>query len=77
MKKRRCLPLWCLLALLLGAVIGWYRTGWGFAREVGTYEKELRLEVVETAESRLGAKDNDVSYRYTMVDAHGISDYAR
>lgn len=63
MKKRRFLPLWCVLALLLGAVLAWYRTGWGFAREVGTYEKELRLEVVETAESWLGAKESDGSHQ--------------
>ena len=69
MKKRKFFPLWCLLALLLGAVIGWYRTGWGFAREVGTYEKELRLEVVETAESWLGAKESDGSHR-AIIDIY-------
>lgn len=63
MKKRRFLPLFCLLAMLLGAVIAWYRTGWGFAREVGTYEKELRLEVVGTAESWLGANEKDGSHQ--------------
>lgn len=63
MKKRKSFPLLCLLALLLGAVIAWYRTGWGFAREVGTYEKELRLEVVQTAESWLGAKESDGSHQ--------------
>ena len=63
MKKRRFLPLFCILAMLLGAVIAWYRTGWGFAREVGTYEKELRLEVVSTAESWLGANEKDGSHR--------------
>ena len=69
MKKKRCLPLWCLLALLLGAVLGWYRTGWGFAREVGNYEKELRLVVVETAESWLGAKESDGSHK-AIIDIY-------
>ena len=69
MKKKRCLPLWCLLALLLGAVLGWYRTGWGFAREVGNYEKALRLEVVETAESWLGAKESDGSHK-AIIDIY-------
>lgn len=69
MKKRRLLPLWCLLAMLLGGMIAWYRTGWGFAREVGNYEKALRLEVVETAEGWLGAKESDGSHR-AIIDIY-------
>lgn len=63
MKKRRFLPLFCLLALLLGAVLAWYRTGWGFARQVAAGEEVLRLEVVHTAESWLGAKEADGSHQ--------------
>ena len=62
MKKRSFLPLFCLLAVMLGAVIAVYRTPWGFARNVGNYEKELRLEVVQTAQSWLGAKEEDGSH---------------
>ena len=62
MKKRRFLPVFCLLALMLGAVIAIYRTPWGFARTVDSYEKELRLEVVHTAESFLGANEKDGSH---------------
>ena len=63
MKKKSFLPVFCLLAMLLGAVIAIYRTPWGFAREVGSYEKEIRLEVVSTAESWLGANEKDGSHQ--------------
>ena len=63
MKKRSFLPVFCLLAILLGGVIAIYRTPWGFAREVGNYEKELRLEVVDTAESWLGANEKDGTHQ--------------
>lgn len=63
MKKRKFLPGFCLLALLLGAVIAIYRIPWGFAQQIGDREKELRLEVVHTAEHWLGAKEKDGSHR--------------
>ena len=63
MKKKRFWPLFCLLTLLLIAVLAIYRTSWGFARDVGSKEKELRLEVVHTAESFLGANEKDGSHR--------------
>ena len=63
MKKKRFWPVVCLLTVLLAVVLVIYRTSWGFAREVGKEEKKLRLEVVHTAESWLGAKEKDGSHR--------------
>ena len=63
MKKKRFWPVVCLLLVMLCAVLAIYRTSWGFAREVGTREKDLRLEVVHTAESWLGANEKDGSHR--------------
>lgn len=69
MKKKRFPFLLCLLALLLGVVIAIYRTDWGFAREVDAAEKELRLEVVHTAESWQGAREKDGSHR-EIIDVY-------
>lgn len=72
MKKKGFLPLFCLLALLLGAVIAWYRTGWGFARQISDREKTIRLEVVNTAENWVGANESDGSHReiIDLYNAH-------
>ena len=72
MKKKGFLPLFCLLALLLGAVIAWYRTGWGFARQISDREKTIRLEVVNTAENWVGANASDGSHReiIDLYNAH-------
>lgn len=63
MKKKRFWPLFCLLTILLLVVLAIYRMPWGFAREVGKQEKQLRLEVVHTAESFLDANEEDGSHR--------------
>ena len=63
MKKKRFFPLYCLLALLLGGVLAIYRMPWGFARQVSAGEEALRLEVVQTAESWLGANEKDGTHR--------------
>lgn len=63
MKKRILLPLLCILALLLGAVLAVWRLPWGFAREVSEEEKNLRLQVVHTAEKWLGTNEEDGGHR--------------
>lgn len=72
MKKKRFWPLFCLLTILLLAVLFIYRAPWGFARQVGRAEKNLRLEVVHTAESFLGANEKDGSHReiIDLYNAH-------
>lgn len=62
-RKLRRMILPCVLALLLIGTIAFYRNAWGFARKVSDEEKVLRLEVVHTAESWLGAKEKDGSHR--------------
>lgn len=42
---------------------------WGFAREVDAQEEELRLKVVQTAQSWLGAKEEDGSHQ-PIVDIY-------
>lgn len=65
MRKRKfhrwILP--CALLLLVIATVIFYKNAWGFARKVSDGEKALRLEVVHTAESWLGAKEEDGSHR--------------
>ena len=62
-KKIRYWILPCILALLTVAVIAFYRLPWGFAREVSDREKAVRMEVVHTAESWLGTKENSARHR--------------
>ena len=69
MKKKILLPLLCLLAFLLGALLAVWRLPWGFAREVSGEEKDLRLQVVHTAEKWLGANEEDGSHR-SIIDAY-------
>ena len=69
MKKKGFLPLFCLLALLLGAVLVIYRMPWGFARQVGIQEETLRMEVVQTAENWLGANEKDGTHR-AIIDLY-------
>ena len=63
MKKRILLPLLCLVAVLLGGVLAILTIPWGFAREVSREEQELRMQVVHTAESWLGIREEDGSHR--------------
>lgn len=72
MKKKRFWPMFCLLTILLLVVLAIYRMPWGFARQVGKQEKQLRLEVVHTAESFLGANEKDGSHReiIDLYNAH-------
>ena len=63
MKKRRWLPLLCLLAMVLGGMLAIWKLPWGFAREVSEEEKTLRLQVVHTAQKWLGTKEEDGSHR--------------
>ena len=63
MKKRILLPLLCLVAVLLGGVLAILTIPWGFAREVSREEQALRLQVVHTAESWLGIREEDGSHR--------------
>lgn len=62
-RKNRRLILPCVLVLLVMVTILIYKNAWGFARQVSKEEKALRLEVVHTAESWLGAKESDGSHR--------------
>lgn len=62
-KKIRYWILPCILALLTVTVIAFYRMPWGFAREVSDREKAVRMEVVHTAESWLGTKENSERHR--------------
>lgn len=77
MKKKSWLLLMCLLALLLGAVIAFYRITWGFARPVSEEETALRLEVVHTAESWLGANEAGGSHRPIIDIYNGHAPLAR
>lgn len=65
MRKRRIrrMILPCILLLLAIGTILFYKKGWGFDRQVSDSEKTVRLEVVHTAESWLGAKEKDGSHR--------------
>ena len=63
MKKRRWLPLLCLLAMVLGGILAIWKLPWGFARQVSEEEKDLRLQVVHTAEKWLGSNEEDGSHR--------------
>ena len=69
MKKRRFWPIACLLTVLLCVVLAVYCTSWGFAREVGKNERQLRLEFVHTAESWLGANEKDGSH-HAIIDLY-------
>lgn len=65
MRKRRIrrLILPAVLLLLVICTMIFYKHVWGFARQVSDREKALRLEVVHTAESWLGANEKDGSHR--------------
>lgn len=73
--KTRKLPkllLSLVLLLLLAAAGLWLyieTAGWGFSREVSEEEAALRLKVVETAESWLGANESDGSHR-AIIDLY-------
>ena len=62
-RKIRKLILPGVLVLLVLAAAIFYRSGWGFARQVSKEEKDLRLQVVHTAQSWLGTKESDGSHR--------------
>lgn len=74
MKKRKnrrwILP--CVLILMVLGTIVFYKNAWGFARQVSREEKTIRLEVVRTAESWLGANEKDGSHReiIDLYNAH-------
>ena len=54
------LGIWVLLVIL---TILAYKNMWGFSRQVSDREKTIRLEVVDTAESWLGANEKDGSHQ--------------
>lgn len=74
MKKRKnrrwILP--CVMILMVLGTIVIYKNAWGFARQVSREEKTIRLEVVRTAESWLGANEKDGSHReiIDLYNAH-------
>ena len=68
-RKIRRLILPCILLILAVATILFYQNAWGFDRQVSEGEKTLRLEVVHTAESWLGAKEADGSHRQ-IIDVY-------
>lgn len=74
MKKRKnrrwILP--CVMILMVLGTIVFYKNAWGFARQVSREEKTIRLEVVRTAESWLGANEKDGSHReiIDLYNAH-------
>lgn len=72
MKKRRWLPLLCLLAMVLGGILAIWKLPWGFVRQVSEEEKDLRLQVVHTAEKWLGTNEEDGSHRQIidLYNAH-------
>lgn len=63
-KKQKIITTIATLLLILGAIVAHYLFDpWGFYWKVPEEEAALRLQVVATAESWLGAKEEDGSHR--------------
>ena len=77
MKKKHIL-LYCAIAALAAGIITLFvfcvlpNAAYGFSREVSTQEQQLRIKVVQTAESWLGLKEEDSSHRQVidLYNAH-------
>ena len=67
--KLRHLILPAILVILVLGALYLYRNAWGFDRQIEKEEKELRLQVVHTAESWLGAKESDGSHE-AIIDIY-------
>ena len=63
MKKKIWLPAVCLLAMILGACLAFWQAAGEYTHQISKAERELRLQVVHTAETWLGAKEEDGSHR--------------
>ena len=76
-RKIRQLILPGVLVLLVLTAAIFYRSGWGFARQVSKEEKDLRLQVVHTAQSWLGTKESDGSHRQIIDIYNALTPLAR
>lgn len=62
-RKKETLSAICCLLLAIAAILAHYRWDpWGFYSKVSDEEAALRMHVVQTAESCLGAKESDGSH---------------
>lgn len=72
-RKKRLAAAAAWLFIFAALAVHYLWEPWGFYRAVSQEEAALRLEVVETAESYLGFKEADGSFR-TIIDLYNTQD---
>lgn len=58
-----------LVAAIAASILFFHSISWGFAREVSEHEMDARLQVVETAVSWLGSREDDGSH-HAIIDIY-------